>query len=87
MGRIVEVSSGGDIHCQLAGIRVIRALTYNTRDRVQECLLSSPGAVSHLMDLLERQDVIRNEVLLVLSGVCKENPQVCVTLRDYSMGM
>ncbi|KAI6646193.1 hypothetical protein LOD99_9400 [Oopsacas minuta] len=76
VGRIVEVSTDGDIHSQLAGIRVIRALTYNTKERVQECLLSSPGAISHLMDILDKQDIIRNEVLLVLSGVCESNPQI-----------
>ena len=75
-GRMVELSADGDIHTQLAGIRAVRALSYNKRERLQECLLQSPGAISHLMDLLERQEVVRNEILLILLQISQSNPQV-----------
>ena len=80
------MSTETDIHTQLAGIRVVRALSANRRDRVQECLLSSPGALSHLIDLLDTQDVVRNEVLLILSDISQGNPQVCVMLILVPIG-
>lgn len=74
---ILELLEEFDFSVRRPTACLLTTLLRNKPTEVQEAVLVSPGAISHIMDLLvDSREVIRNDALLLLLHLTRSNRQI-----------
>ncbi len=74
---ILELLEEFDFNVRRPTACLLTTLLRNKPAEVQEAILVSPGAISHIMDLLvDSREVIRNDALLLLLHLTRSNRQI-----------
>ncbi|KAL3498889.1 hypothetical protein ACH5RR_041621 [Cinchona calisaya] len=68
--------SDADFYVRYYTLQLITALLTNSRSRVQEAILTIPGGITQLMDMLMDREVIRNEASLLLTYLTCEAEEI-----------
>lgn len=77
VGLILNLLTEYDFRVRWSCIKLFAGLLTNKTKEIQEAVLVSPMAISKLMDLLsDSRDVIRNEALLLLIQLTKNNTNI-----------
>eukprot|EP00775_Hariotina_reticulata_P006091 gene6091-6329_t len=72
-----EESAAGDFYVKYGALQALAGLLAACPDKLQACVLSSNIGVLGLMELLSSpMEVLRNEALLLLVGLCNDCPQL-----------
>ncbi|KAI8060688.1 p115 like vesicle tethering protein [Gongronella butleri] len=74
---LLDIVEEYDFYIRFSTIKFLAALITNRCKRIQECLLTSPMAITRLVDLLDdKREIIRNEGLLLLIDLTRSNAEV-----------
>jgi hypothetical protein len=80
---ILNVLTEVQRHVKRATVKLLYLMLQNCQEMVQESFLNTPEAITRVMNLLATSDdqspfdkAIRNEALLVVIGLCKDNKAI-----------
>ncbi|GMH42390.1 hypothetical protein BSKO_10309 [Bryopsis sp. KO-2023] len=65
-----------DFYVRYHSVQLLTCLLNTSIFKLQEAILGSPLGVVHLMDLLKEREAIRNEVLLLLAALTRQNGEI-----------
>ncbi|XP_012568043.1 golgin candidate 6 isoform X2 [Cicer arietinum] len=65
-----------DFYVRYYTLQILTALLSNSRQRLQETILTIPRGITRLMDMLMDREVIRNEALLLLTHLTREAEEI-----------
>ncbi|CAI8594565.1 unnamed protein product [Vicia faba] len=65
-----------DFYVRYYTLQILTALLTNSRQRLQETILTIPRGITRLMDMLMDREVIRNEALLLLTHLTREAEEI-----------
>ncbi|KAL2335751.1 hypothetical protein Fmac_016964 [Flemingia macrophylla] len=65
-----------DFYVRYYTLQILTALLSNSRQRLQEAILTIPRGITRLMDMLMDREVIRNEALLLLTHLTREAEEI-----------
>ncbi|KAI8983128.1 p115 like vesicle tethering protein [Pilobolus umbonatus] len=74
---LLDILEEFDFYVRYNTIKLLSNLLSNRSKRIQECILTNPMGISRLVDLLDdKREIIRNEGLLLLIGLTRNNTEV-----------
>ncbi|EIE87313.1 hypothetical protein RO3G_12024 [Rhizopus delemar RA 99-880] len=74
---LADILEEFDFYVRYNTIKLLSTLLSNRSKRIQECILTNPMGISRLVDLLDdKRDIIRNEGLLLLIGLTRNNTEI-----------
>ncbi|KAG1472429.1 hypothetical protein G6F56_001544 [Rhizopus delemar] len=74
---LVDILEEFDFYVRYNTLKLLSTLLSNRGKRIQECILTNPMGISRLVDLLDdKRDIIRNEGLLLLIGLTRNNTEI-----------
>ncbi|ORE10040.1 hypothetical protein BCV72DRAFT_200424 [Rhizopus microsporus var. microsporus] len=74
---LLDILEEFDFYVRYNTIKLLSTLLSNRSKRIQECVLTNPMGISRLVDLLDdKRDIIRNEGLLLLIGLTRNNTEI-----------
>ncbi|XP_022672525.1 general vesicular transport factor p115-like [Varroa destructor] len=77
VGAVLDLIEEHDFNVRWSAIKLLSGLVLHQTKQMQNAVLSSPMAISRLMDLLvDSREVIRNDALLMLTQLTKGNANI-----------
>ncbi|KAK3016217.1 hypothetical protein RJ639_006219, partial [Escallonia herrerae] len=73
---LLSMLSEEDFYVRYYTLQLLTALLTNSRNRLQEAILTIPRGITRLMDMLMDREVIRNEALLLLTYLAREAEEI-----------
>ncbi|KAK6913056.1 Vesicle tethering protein Uso1/P115-like, head domain [Dillenia turbinata] len=73
---LLSLLSEEDFYVRYYTLQLLTALLTNSRNRLQEAILTIPRGITRLMDMLMDREVIRNEALLLLTYLTHEAEEI-----------
>ncbi|KAF7722817.1 hypothetical protein EC973_002662 [Apophysomyces ossiformis] len=74
---LLDILEEYDFYVRYNTIKLLSVLLINRIQRIQECILTSPMGITRLVDLLDdKRDIIRNESLLLLTMLTRNNTEI-----------
>ncbi|KAG0166470.1 hypothetical protein DFQ28_008174 [Apophysomyces sp. BC1034] len=74
---LLDILEEYDFYVRFNTIKLLSVLLINRIQRIQECILTSPMGITRLVDLLDdKRDIIRNESLLLLIALTRNNTEI-----------
>ncbi|KAK1367535.1 Golgin candidate 6 [Heracleum sosnowskyi] len=73
---LLSLLSEEDFYVRYYTLQLLTALLTNSRNRLQEAILTTPRGITRLMDMLMDREVIRNEALLLLTYLTREAEEI-----------
>ncbi|XP_068303794.1 golgin candidate 6-like [Pyrus communis] len=73
---LLSLLSEEDFYVRYYTLQLLTALLTNSRNRLQEAILTIPRGITRLMDMLMDREVIRNEALLLLTYLTREAEEI-----------
>ncbi|KAA8522440.1 hypothetical protein F0562_013199 [Nyssa sinensis] len=73
---LLSLLSEEDFYVRYYTLQLLTALFTNSRNRLQEAILTIPHGITRLMDMLMDREVIRNEALLLLTYLTCEAEEI-----------
>ncbi|KMZ57208.1 hypothetical protein ZOSMA_88G00280, partial [Zostera marina] len=73
---LLSLLSEDDFYVRYYTLQLLTVLLTHSPNRLQEAILSIPQGITRLMDMLMDREVIRNEVLLLLTHVTREAEEI-----------
>ncbi|KAI8084073.1 p115 like vesicle tethering protein [Gilbertella persicaria] len=74
---LLDILEEFDFYVRYNTIKLLSTLLSIRSKRIQECILTNPMGISLLVDMLDdKRDVIRNEGLLLLIGLTRNNTEI-----------
>ncbi|KAL8106915.1 golgin candidate 6 [Apium graveolens] len=73
---LLSLLSEEDFYVRYYTLQLLTALLNNSRNRLQEAILTTPRGITRLMDMLMDREVIRNEALLLLTYLTREAEEI-----------
>ncbi|KAI9247479.1 p115 like vesicle tethering protein [Phascolomyces articulosus] len=74
---VLDVLEEFDFYVRYSAIKLLSTLSYNRNAGIQQCVLTSPMGITRLADLLnDKRDIIRNESLLLLISLTRDNAEI-----------
>ncbi|KAK3020228.1 hypothetical protein RJ639_046860 [Escallonia herrerae] len=73
---LLSMLSEEDFYIRYYTLQLLTALLTNSRNRLQEAILTIPRGITRLMDMLMDREVIRNEALLLLTYLAREAEEI-----------
>ncbi|KAI7897457.1 p115 like vesicle tethering protein [Cokeromyces recurvatus] len=74
---LLDILEEFDFYVRYNTIKLLSTLLSNRSKRIQECILTNPMGISLLVDMLDdKRDIIRNEGLLLLIDLTRNNTEI-----------
>ncbi|KAL1834785.1 hypothetical protein ACET3Z_004436 [Daucus carota] len=73
---LLSLLSEEDFYVRYYTLQLLTALLTNSRNRLQEAILTTPRGITRLMDMLMDREVIRNEALLLLTYLTRDAEEI-----------
>ncbi|KAI9033537.1 p115 like vesicle tethering protein [Phycomyces nitens] len=74
---LLDILEEYDFYVRFNTIKLLSTILTNRSKRIQECILTSPMGITRLVDLLDdKRDIIRNESLLLLISLTRNNTEI-----------
>ncbi|OAD75652.1 hypothetical protein PHYBLDRAFT_111020 [Phycomyces blakesleeanus NRRL 1555(-)] len=74
---LLDILEEYDFYVRFNTIKLLSTILTNRSKRIQECILTSPMGITRLVDLLDdKRDIIRNESLLLLIALTRNNTEI-----------
>ncbi|KAI9473710.1 MAG: p115 like vesicle tethering protein [Benjaminiella poitrasii] len=74
---LLDILEEFDFYVRYNTIKLLSTLLANRSKRIQECILTNPMGISLLVDMLDdKRDIIRNEGLLLLIDLTRNNTEI-----------